>query len=118
MLAAHYEGLGHMERYEYPEAVVAFRDVRKGAPGWIPGSINLAIALLNDSGVKAEAAKKAGIEAPSDNFGEALEAAGGRAEPAARQPIRALLPRDHSGAAREPRRGIRPLQARDRDRPQ
>ncbi len=72
VLAAHYKGLGHMERYEYPEAVAAFRDVRKRAPGWIPGSINLAIALLNDSGVKAEAAKKAGIEAPPDNFAEAL----------------------------------------------
>ena len=46
VMAAHYKGLGHMERYEYREAVEAFREVRKRAPGWIPGSINLAIALL------------------------------------------------------------------------
>ena len=43
------------------------------APGWIPGSINLAIALLNDTGVKVEAAKKAGADAASDNFDEALD---------------------------------------------
>ena len=73
VMAAHYQGLGHMERYEYREAVEAFREVRKRAPGWIPGSINLAIALLNDSGVKAEEAKKAGVEAAPDNFDEALE---------------------------------------------
>jgi tetratricopeptide (TPR) repeat protein len=75
VMAAHYEGLGHMERYEYRDAIEAFRAVHKRAPGWIPGSINLAIALLNDSGVKAEEAKKAGAgAAPSAaNFDEALE---------------------------------------------
>ncbi len=50
MMAAHFEGLGYMEQYEYAEAVEAFREVHRRAPGWIPGSINLAIALLNDSG--------------------------------------------------------------------
>ena len=59
-MAAHYRASGHMERYEYREAIEAFREVRKRAPGWIPGAINLAIATLNDSGVKAEEAKKAG----------------------------------------------------------
>ncbi len=73
VMAAHYQGLGHMERYEYREAAEAFRDVHKRAPGWIPGSINLAIALLNDSGVKAEEAKKTGVTATIDNFGESLE---------------------------------------------
>ena len=73
VMAAHYAGLGHMERYEYREAVEAFREVSKRAPGWIPGSINLAIALLNDSGVKAEEAKKAGRGPVADNFDEALE---------------------------------------------
>ena len=72
-MAAHYTGLGPMERYEYREAVEAFREVRKRAPGWIPGSINLAIALLNDSGVKAEEAKKAGVEPPPENFDESLD---------------------------------------------
>ena len=60
VMAAHFRGLGQMEQYEYRKAAEAFREVRKRAPGWIPGSINLAIALLNDSGVKAEAAKKSG----------------------------------------------------------
>ena len=46
VMADHYRGLGHMERYEYREAIVAFREVRKRCAGWIPGSINLAIALL------------------------------------------------------------------------
>ena len=41
--------------------------------GGFPGSINLAIALLNDSGVKAEEAKKAGTSRPTDNFDESLE---------------------------------------------
>ncbi len=76
VMAAHYLGLGSMERFEYSNAVAAFRDVRKRAPGWIPGSINLAIALLNDSGQKAEEAKKAGAVAEPDNFGEALDLLG------------------------------------------
>ena len=58
VLKAHYQGLGHMERYEYHEASAEFRRVRELAPGWIPGSINLAIALLNDTGNQAEQAKK------------------------------------------------------------
>ena len=73
MMAAHYKGLGQMERYEYREAIESFREVRKRAPGWVPGAINLAIALLNDSGVKAEAAKKAGGEVSVSNFDESLE---------------------------------------------
>ncbi len=77
-LAAHFKGLGYMERYEYRDAVEAFRDVHRRAPGWIPGAINLAIALLNDSGVEAEKAKKAGGEPAPDNFDEALESAGRR----------------------------------------
>ena len=60
VMSAHFQGLGHMERFEYREAAAAFRKVRSRASGWIPGSINLAIALLNDSGVQAEQAKKAG----------------------------------------------------------
>ena len=71
-MAAHYQGLGRMERYEYHEAIESFREVCKRAPGWIPGSINLAIALLNDSGVKAEQAKQAGAELSLSNFDESL----------------------------------------------
>jgi tetratricopeptide (TPR) repeat protein len=73
VMAAHYRGLGQMERYEYRAAGESFREVRKRAPGWIPGAVNLAIALLNDNGVKAEAAKKAGEEVSVSNFDESLE---------------------------------------------
>jgi tetratricopeptide (TPR) repeat protein len=73
VMKAHFEGLGRMEQYEYAKAVEKFRKVHELAPGWIPGSINLAIALLNDTGVKVEAAKKAGgVDPPSDNFDDAL----------------------------------------------
>ncbi len=71
VVRAHFEGLGHMERYEYRQAVEEFREVHERAPGWIPGSINLAIALLNDNGTKVEESKKKGGSA-GNNFDEAL----------------------------------------------
>ena len=58
VMAAHFKGLGCMERYEYGDAVEAFREVRRLAPGWIPGSINLAIALLNDNGGQGRAGQE------------------------------------------------------------
>jgi tetratricopeptide (TPR) repeat protein len=70
---AHFQGLGYMEQYEYRKAVEAFREVRRRAPGWIPGAINLAIALLNDTGAQAEAAKKAGGGDTTGKFDEALD---------------------------------------------
>lgn len=77
VLAAHLKGLGHMERYvEYPEAVVAFRKVHELAPGWVPGSINLAIALLNTTGAadqKSQGMGGAGAPAAPSHFDEALE---------------------------------------------
>jgi tetratricopeptide (TPR) repeat protein len=72
VMSSHLEGLGYMEQYEYAKAVEKFRRVHELAPGWIPGSINLAIALLNDTGVKVDAAKKAGGAPPPDNFDDAL----------------------------------------------
>ncbi|MGE3820710.1 MAG: tetratricopeptide repeat protein, partial [Isosphaeraceae bacterium] len=72
VLRAHYRGLGFMERYEYGKAAEAFREVHELAPGWIPGSVNLAIALLNDTGTQAEAAKSTGGTG-SANFDEALK---------------------------------------------
>jgi tetratricopeptide (TPR) repeat protein len=72
-MAAHYQGLGHMEQYEYKAAIEDFREVRKRAPAWIPGLINLAIALLNDTGRQAEEAKKAGAEPALANYDEALD---------------------------------------------
>ena len=73
VMAKHFEGLGFMEQYEYSKAVAAFREVHQRAPGWIPGSVNLAIALLNDTGVKEEQAKKSGGEPTLSNFDEALK---------------------------------------------
>ena len=72
-LAAHFQGLGYMEQFEYRKAVEAFRDVHQRAPNWSPGAINLAIALLNDIGVQAEKAKKAGGAPAPNNFDEALD---------------------------------------------
>jgi tetratricopeptide (TPR) repeat protein len=78
VLAAHYRGLGLMEQYKYGEAAEEFRKVHELAPGWIAGSINLAIALLNRTGEYAEASKKkagASGDAPAvpSNFDEALK---------------------------------------------
>lgn len=46
-LAANTRGIGHMDRFEYPKAAAAFEEVTRRARGWLPGRINLAIALLN-----------------------------------------------------------------------
>ena len=76
VMTAHFEGVGRMERYEYDQAATAFRSVHERAPGWIPGSINLAIARLNQTGYQAEAgklAKDANGKAPRSNFEEALD---------------------------------------------
>jgi hypothetical protein len=73
VMEAHFKGLGYMEQYEYASAAKCFREVRSLAPGWIPGSINLAIALLNFVGVQIEDAKKAGRDAPTSNFDEAMD---------------------------------------------
>ena len=40
-------GVGLMEMFDYEEAVKAFDEVGKLAPDWLPGKINLGIALLN-----------------------------------------------------------------------
>ncbi|MGC8643045.1 MAG: FG-GAP-like repeat-containing protein, partial [Isosphaeraceae bacterium] len=77
VLEAHFRGAGLMEQYEYAKAAQEFREVRKRAPGWIPGSVNLAIALLNMTGEEEEASKSAGGGAKSvGNFDEALQLLG------------------------------------------
>lgn len=63
VMEAHFEGLGLMEQYEYGKAIARFKEVHELAPGWIPGSINLAIGLLNQGGNQAEAEKKRGKSA-------------------------------------------------------
>lgn len=45
---ANLRGLGLMERFEYPAAVQAFEEVVRLDPDWLPGQINLGIALLNN----------------------------------------------------------------------
>ncbi|MFI5455457.1 MAG: tetratricopeptide repeat protein [Isosphaerales bacterium] len=59
IMEAHYRGLGFMEQYRYKEAVDAFREVHDLAPMWIPGSINLAIALMNDGRDVSETTEQA-----------------------------------------------------------
>jgi tetratricopeptide (TPR) repeat protein len=54
ILKEHYRGLGFIERYDYEKAAEAFRKVHELAPQWIPGSINLAIALMNQSGPRKD----------------------------------------------------------------
>ncbi len=44
---ANNRGIGLMESFEYQKAVGAFEEVVELAPDWIPGKINLGIALLN-----------------------------------------------------------------------
>jgi hypothetical protein len=74
-LDAHTRGLGYMEQFEYAKATQAFRQALELAPDSIPTKVNLAIALLNDTGNKAEDAKKkgAGGAPPPTNFDEAIE---------------------------------------------
>ena len=57
VIDAHYQGLGAMERYDYRAAATAFEQVHQRAPGWITGTINLAISLLNLGGEAEEKAK-------------------------------------------------------------
>src|SRR5439155_6482179 len=52
VLKANNRGVGFMEKFQYEEAVDAFEEVVKLAPDWLPGKINLGIALLNKGGEK------------------------------------------------------------------
>jgi tetratricopeptide (TPR) repeat protein len=47
VLRANNRAVGLMERYKYADAVTAFQEVVALAPDWLPGRINLGIALLN-----------------------------------------------------------------------
>src|SRR5262249_13158652 len=50
LCAANNKGVGLMERFAYAEAARAFEAVVEMAPDWLPGRINLGIALLNAGG--------------------------------------------------------------------
>lgn len=72
VLEAHFAGLGHMERYEYADAATRFREILRLAPDWQPAKINLAIALLNQTGeaiAEAEAPPR-GTPVPDDQAAE------------------------------------------------
>ena len=118
VMAAHFKGLGYMERYEYGEAVEAFREVHRRAPGWIPARSTWRSHFLNDSGVKAEQAKKAGGEAALRQFRRGPRSAGRRPGARPGEPVRSFLPGHHPRAAGADRRGASAFQERDRDRPQ
>jgi tetratricopeptide (TPR) repeat protein len=47
-MEANNRGVGCMERFEYDRAAQAFESVTELAPDWLPGKINLGIALLNN----------------------------------------------------------------------
>ncbi len=47
VLRANSRGVGYMERFDFPPAVKAFEEVVQLAPDWMPGKINLGIALMN-----------------------------------------------------------------------
>lgn len=72
VMSSLYKGLGMMEQYRYREAVAEFREIHRLAPGWIPGSINLAIALLNDTGTKTAESERGGTSSEPSNFEEAV----------------------------------------------
>src|SRR5271157_4568051 len=73
VMEAHFQGVGFMEQYEYGKAAKAFHEVRRRAPGWVSGAINLAIALLNMTGEEVEASKQSEAGAALGNFDEALQ---------------------------------------------
>ena len=80
------------------------------APGWIPGSINLAIALLNDTGVKDEEAKKPAAERrrpATSTRPSSCSPASWSATPTTLCPF---LPWDHPRTAGQYRRGPRHFQ--------
>ncbi|MCI0376352.1 MAG: FG-GAP-like repeat-containing protein [Gemmataceae bacterium] len=50
VLNANLRGIGHLEQFAYHKAAAEFENVVRLAPSWIPGRINLGIALLNWGG--------------------------------------------------------------------
>jgi tetratricopeptide (TPR) repeat protein len=47
VLEANSRGVGHLERFNFAEALESFQEVVRLAPDWLPGRVNLAIALMN-----------------------------------------------------------------------
>jgi tetratricopeptide (TPR) repeat protein len=49
VLRANNRGVGLMEQFQYRKAARCFEEVTQMAPNWLPGKINLGIALMNDN---------------------------------------------------------------------
>ncbi len=47
-------GVGYMEQCDYPQAIKSFEKVGELAPDWLPGKINLGIALIHSRGTEKE----------------------------------------------------------------
>ena len=47
VLRANNRGIGHMEQLDFEKAVSAFEEVVRLDSNWLPGQVNLGIALLN-----------------------------------------------------------------------
>ena len=69
---ANLRGIGHMERFEYPAAVTDFEEVVRLDPDWLPGQINLGIALLNAASENQEKRQEI-LKRASDIFRKVLE---------------------------------------------
>ena len=46
---ANNQGIGYAEQFQWSQASAAFEEVVRLAPEWLPGRINLGIALLNNT---------------------------------------------------------------------
>jgi hypothetical protein len=56
VLQANNRGVGLMDQYDYEKAADAFQEVVTMAPDWVPGKINLGIAIMNRDKGKGTAA--------------------------------------------------------------
>ena len=93
-MEAHYQGLGQMERYEYPEAVAVVSRGQQAGTGVDTRVNQPGDRALERHGVKAEEAKKAGASLRRRNFDESLELLADVLE-RDRKPVCAFLPRHH-----------------------
>ncbi len=65
-LTANNQGIGFLEQFNYRNAVAEFEKVAELAPEWVPGRINLAIALFNTD-------EPANLQRAADVFARVLE---------------------------------------------
>src|SRR5262245_28985661 len=71
VLQANNRGIGRMEQFEYEKAARIFEEVVALAPDWLPGKINLGIALMNSGG--SEQTQLKSRRKARQFFGEVLE---------------------------------------------